>query len=75
MKSEKKELIKKFKVVIGDLLDNYEFYTDEEKAQIHEVFQKVVDLNTVLDKYDMDKKSYWTEFFKAYGQFFEVTHY
>ena len=75
MKKEKKVLIKKFKAVVEDLLDNYEQYTQEEKAQIQEVFQKVADLNTVLDKYDMDKKSYWTEFFKAYGQFFEVTHY
>ena len=32
MKSEKKELIKNFKVVVEDLLDNYEKYTDEEKA-------------------------------------------
>ena len=35
MKKEKKELIKKFKVVIEDLLDNYEEYTDEEKAQVN----------------------------------------
>jgi len=35
MKKEKKELIKKFKVVIEDLLDNYEEYTDEEKAQFN----------------------------------------
>ena len=30
-----------------------------------EVFQKVVDLNTVLDKYDIEKKEYWAEFFTA----------
>ena len=34
MKKEKKELLKNFKVVVEDLLDNYEVYTDEEKAQI-----------------------------------------
>ena len=34
MKKEKKELVKKFKVVIEDLLDNYDVYTDEEKAQL-----------------------------------------
>ena len=34
MKKEKKELLKKFKVVIEDLLDNYESYTDEEKEKI-----------------------------------------
>ena len=31
MKKEKKQLIKKFKAVIEDLLDNYENYTEEEK--------------------------------------------
>ena len=70
MKKEKKELIKKFNVVIEDLLDNYEKYTDEEKAQVKEVFQKVVDLNMVLDKYDVAKESCWSEFFATYGQFF-----
>ena len=74
MEKEKKELIKNFKAVIEDLLDNYEQYTDEEKMQIKEVFQKVVDLNTVLDKYDVEKKSYWQEFFAAYGQYFRELH-
>lgn len=59
MKTEKKELIKKFKVVIDDLMDNYEQYTDEEKAQIKEIFQKAADLNTLLDKYDVDVKLDW----------------
>ena len=31
MKKEKKELVKKFKVVIEDLLDHYEEYTEEVK--------------------------------------------
>ena len=70
MKKERKELVKKFKVVIEDLLDHYEEYTEEEKAQIKEIFQKVADLNKVLDKYDVAKESYWSEFFAAYGQFF-----
>ena len=70
MENEKKELVKKFKAVIDDLMDNYEIYTDEEKAQIKEVFQKVADLNTVLDKYDVEKKPYWEEFFIMYGQYF-----
>ena len=71
MKKEKKELVKNFKVVIEDLLDNYEQYTEEEKAQIKEIFQKVADLNKVLDKYDVAKESYWSDFFAAYGQFFD----
>ena len=70
MKKEKKELVKKFKVVIEDILDHYEEYTEEEKTQIKEIFQKVTDLNKVLDKYDVAKENYWTEFFAAYGHFF-----
>ena len=47
MKTEKKELVKKFKAVIDDLMDHYEEYTDEEKLQIKEIFQKVAELNTI----------------------------
>ena len=75
MKTEKKELIKKFKVVIDDLMDNYEQYTDEEKAQIKEIFQKVADLNTLLDKYDVDVKFDWQEYIAAYGQYFDMMYY
>ena len=74
MKTEKKELIKKFKIVVEDLLDNYEKYTDEEKAQIRELFQKVVDLNTILDKYDIETKFDWTEFLTAYSQYFNTMY-
>ena len=72
MQKEKKELVKNFKAVIEDLLDNYEKYTDEEKAQIQEIFQKAIDLNTILDKYDIEKNVYWGEFFAAYGQYFDT---
>ena len=75
MQKEKKELIKKFKVVIEDLMDNYEEYTEEEKAQIKEIFQKVADLNTILDKYDVDVKFDWQEYFNALGQYFETSRY
>ena len=68
MKKEKKELLKKFNVVIEDLLDNYEKYTDEEKAQIKEIFQKVAELNTILDKYDIDVKFDWEEYLAACSQ-------
>lgn len=74
MKSEKKELIKNFKVVIEDLLDNYEKYTDEEKAQIKDLFGKVADLNTILDKYDIETKFDWSEYIRAYGQYFDMLH-
>ena len=72
MKKEKKELIKKFKVVVEDLLDNYEKYTDEEKAQIKELLQKVADLNTILDKYDIERKFDWNEYLIACSQYFDV---
>ena len=72
MKKEKKELVKKFNVVIEDLLDNYEKYTDEEKAQIKEIFQKVAALNTILDKYDVDVKFDWGEYLAACSQYFDM---
>ena len=70
MAKEKKVLIKNFKAVIADLLDNYEQYTNEEKAQIKEIFDKAAALNEILDKYDVKKQSYWTEFFTSCGEFF-----
>ena len=75
MKNEKKELIKNFKAVIEDLLDNYEKYTDEEKAQIKDIFQKVADLNKILDKYDVDTASNWQQYLIAVGQYFDTFHY
>ena len=74
MSNEKKELLKKFKIVIDDLMDHYEEYTDEEKAQIKEIFQKVADLNAILDKYDIDVKFDWEEYFTLVGQYFNAAH-
>ena len=71
MKKEKKELIKNFKEVVEDLLDNYEKYTDEEKAQIKDLFQKVADLNAILDKYDIETKYNWTAYLDACSQYFD----
>ena len=75
MKNEKKELIKKFNVVIEDLMDNYENYTDEEKAQVKEVFQKVAELNAILDKYDIAVKCDWDEYLVACGEYFDFFRY
>ena len=75
MKNEKKELLKKFKTVIDDLMDHYEEYTDEEKAQIKEIFKKVAELNTILDKYDIEAKFDWNEYFTLLGQCFDATPY
>ena len=75
MKNEKKELLKKFKSIIDDVMDNYEEYTDEEKAQIKEIFQKAAELNTILDKYDIDVKLDWDEYFTLLGQCFDTNRY
>lgn len=68
MQNEKKELLKKFKTVIDDLMDHYEAYTDAEKAQIKEIFQDVAELNTILDKYDKKVAFDWNEYFALLAQ-------
>ena len=75
MKTEKKELVKKFKAVIDDLMDHYEEYTDEEKMQIKEIFQKVAELNTILDKYDIEVKFDWEEYLVDCGRYFDLLRY
>ena len=75
MKTEKKELLKKFKTVIDDVMDHYEEYTEEEKTQIKEIFQKVAELNTVLDKYDIEVKFTWDEYFTLIGQCFDANRF
>ena len=70
MKNEKKELIKNFKVLIEDLLDNYDKYTDEEKAQVKEIFGKASELNVILDKYDIETDFSWQEYFNSVGRCF-----
>ena len=75
MQNEKKEFIKKFNVVIEDLLDNYEKYSDEEKAQIKELFEKVADLNKILDKYDVESEVDWSEYWGTVSQYFVTVRY
>ena len=70
MEKEKKALIKNFKTVIEDLLDNYEKYTEEEKAQVKALFQKVSDLNAILDKYDIETEFDWQEYFDIVSRYF-----
>jgi hypothetical protein len=72
MKTEKKEMIKNFREVVEDLLDNYEKYTDEEKAQVKDLFQKAADLNAILDKYDIETKFDWNEYLTACSQYFDA---
>ena len=73
MKNEKKALLKKFKALIEDLLDHYEEYTEKEKNQIKEIFQKTAELNEILDKYDIERKFDWSEYLDSIGQYFNTT--
>ena len=75
MQNEKKEFIKKFNVVIEDLLDNYEKYSDEKKAQVKELFEKVADLNKILDKYDIESEVNWDEYWGTVSQYFVTVRY
>lgn len=75
MQNEKKELLKNFKIIVDDLMDHYEEYTDEEKAQVKEIFQKATELNTILDKYDIEMKFDWAEYFTLLGQCFDANPY
>ena len=75
MQNEKKEFIKKFNVVIEDLLDNYEKYSDDEKAQVKELFEKVADLNKILDKYDIESEVDWSEYWGTVSQYFVTVRY
>ena len=72
MQEQKKELLKQFKALVEDLLDNYEKYTDEEKVQIKELFEKAAQLNAVLDKYDVETKFDWKEYLLTVGQYFDA---
>jgi hypothetical protein len=75
MQNEKKELLRTFNTVVKDLLDNYEEYTDAEKEQVKEVFKKVAELNTILDKYDVDVKFDWEEYLAACSQCLDLMVY
>lgn len=71
---EKKELVKGFKTIVEDLLDNYDKYTDEEKAKVKEIFLKASELNAILDKYDVEHKIDWDKYFTLAGKYFDSFH-
>jgi lipopolysaccharide biosynthesis glycosyltransferase len=54
------------------LLDAKNAYTDAEKAQVKELFQKAADLNSILDKYDIQAKYDFTEYLAACSQYFDA---
>ena len=71
---EKKELVRGFKTIIEDLLDNYDKYTDEEKAKVKELFLKASELNRVLDKYDVEHQIDWDQYFTLAGRYLDSFH-
>lgn len=75
MQNEKKELLKNFKLLVEDLLDNYDKYTDEEKAALKELFENAAKLNAILDKYDIESKFNWNEYLTNLGQYFSATRF
>ena len=73
MANEKKALLKNFKILIEDLMDNYEKYTDKEKAQIKELFQNASELNAILDKYDIETEFSWEEYCATICTYFSAS--
>ena len=73
MANEKKTLIKGFKTLIEDLMDNYDIYTDEEKAKIKELFQQASELNAILDKYDIETEFSWEEYCATICTYFSAS--
>ena len=73
MKTEKKELLKNFKVLIEDLLDHYEEYTEEELkrfdvlpgvtgwAAVHGRKTNTVEARFAYDNYYVDNLSLWLD--------------
>lgn len=70
MANTKKEITKKLKEVVDDLMDNYEKYNDEEKEQVKNQMQKMINLNKTLDKYDSWISRVWDQITKAFDDFF-----
>ena len=41
--------------------------------QLAEIFQKTAELNSILDKYDIETKFDWSEYLIAMGNYFDAT--
>ncbi len=70
MANDKKTITKKLKEVVDDLMDNYDKYNDQEKEQVKNQMQKMINLNKTLDKYDPWITRVWDEIVKAFDNFF-----
>lgn len=70
MAKSKKEITKKLKEVVDDLMDNYEKYTDTEKQQVREQMENMINLNKSLDKYDPWITRVFDKIMDAFNDFF-----
>ena len=69
--------IENLQFIAGDCLfpgtANMDFFM--KKKIMKEIFKKVAQLNTILDKYDFDVKVDWAEYTEVYGQYFGMMIY
>lgn len=70
MANSKKEIIKKLKEVVDDLMDNYEKYNDSEKEQVKNQMRQMINLNKSLDKYDPWITRVFDKIMEAFNDFF-----
>ena len=61
MANEIKQLKKAYIGVIEDIFDNYDKYTNDEKAKVKQQLDHLEKLNDILEKYDTKKKKKWYE--------------
>lgn len=69
-KDTKKTLIKEFKELIDDIMDNYDKYNDNERTQVKNALEKLQNLNSNLDKYDPKMQNAFDKVKKAFRDFF-----
>ncbi|MGE4320492.1 MAG: hypothetical protein AB7E61_03455 [Acholeplasmataceae bacterium] len=70
MANSKKEITKKLKEVVEDLMDNYEKYNESEKEQVKNQMQQMINLNKSLDKYDPWIPRFFDKIIEAFNDFF-----
>jgi len=70
MAKSKKEITKKLKEVVDDLMDNYDKYTDSEKLQVKEQMENMIKLNKSLDIYDPWITKVFDKIMDAFNDFF-----
>jgi DNA-directed RNA polymerase specialized sigma54-like protein len=70
MANSKKDITKKLKQVVDDLMDNYEKYNDSEKLQVQNQLKQMINLNKSLDKYDPWITRVFDSIMEAFNDFF-----